>query len=134
MSEPAPNTPEDPRDLAADVPSVVAVVKDTDKFAAFDAMLEQAHFFDTLEAVRAKAGKPKEAFRIALKPNFMMAILLIFLFAIYFDVLPATGYRPLSEGIWANLRTFILPSVTLALIESLALMRVLRSAMIATLK
>ncbi len=74
MSEPAPNTPEDPRDLAADVPSIVAAVKDADKFAAFDAMLEQAHFFDTLEAVRAKAGKPKEAFRIALKPNFMMAI------------------------------------------------------------
>ncbi len=67
-------------------------------------------------------------------PNFMMAILLIFLFAIYFDVLPATGYRPLSEGIWANLRTFILPSVTLALIEWCALMRVLRSDMIATLK
>ena len=40
----------DPRNLAADIPSVVAVVKDTDKFAAFDAMLEQAHFFDTLEA------------------------------------------------------------------------------------
>jgi uncharacterized protein (DUF362 family) len=74
MSEPTPNTPEDPRDLAADIPSVVAAVRDTDKFAAFDAMLEQAHFFDTLEAVRAKAGKPKEAFRIALKPNFMMAI------------------------------------------------------------
>ena len=67
-------------------------------------------------------------------PNFMMAILLIFLFAIYFDVLPATGYRPFSEGVWANLRTFILPSVTLALIEWCALMRVLRSDMISTLK
>ncbi len=67
-------------------------------------------------------------------PNFMMAILLIFLFAVYFDVLPATGYRPLSAGLWANLRTFILPSMTLALIEWCALMRVLRSDMIATLK
>ncbi len=53
MSESEPNTQTDPRDLAADIPSVVVAVKDTDKFAAFDAMLEQAHFFDTLEAVRA---------------------------------------------------------------------------------
>ena len=50
-----------------DVPSVVAAVKDADKLAAFDRMLEEAHFFDTLEAVRAKSGKSKEDFLIVLK-------------------------------------------------------------------
>lgn len=63
---------DDARDL--DVPNVVAVIKNRDKHAAFDAMLERAHFFETLEAVHAKSGKSKEDFLIALKPNFMMTI------------------------------------------------------------
>ncbi|GIS59032.1 MAG: hypothetical protein CM1200mP2_12570 [Planctomycetaceae bacterium] len=37
----------DVRDL--DVPSVVAAVRDTDKFAALKGMLDQAHFWDTRE-------------------------------------------------------------------------------------
>ena len=42
----------DVRDL--DVPSVVAAVRNTDKFAALDDMLEQSPFWDTLEAQRLK--------------------------------------------------------------------------------
>ena len=41
-------TTSDVRDL--DVPSVVAVVHNSDKFAALDSMLEQSHFWATLEA------------------------------------------------------------------------------------
>ena len=67
-------------------------------------------------------------------PNFVMAILLIYFLAVRLGLLPATGYEPLSEGLWANLRTFILPALTLALIEWCALMRVLRADMIATLQ
>ena len=63
---------EDVRDL--DVPSVVAIVKNEDKLAAFDEMLETGSFFETLEAVRAKSGKDKADFLIAMKPNFMMTI------------------------------------------------------------
>lgn len=63
---------EDVRDL--DLPNVVAVVKDTDHTAAFDAMLERSKFFDALEAARARSGKSKKDFLIALKPNFMMTI------------------------------------------------------------
>lgn len=62
----------DVRDL--DVASVVAAVRDTDKFAALDGMLEQSHFWDTLEAERARAGKPAAEFLVVLKPNFMMTI------------------------------------------------------------
>ena len=62
----------DPRDI--DVPSVVASIKDPDKYTAFDTMLEAAHFFDTLEAIRTRSGKSKEEFLIVIKPNFMMTI------------------------------------------------------------
>jgi len=62
----------DVRDL--DVPSVVAAVHDTDKFAAFEGMLDQSHFWDTLEAVRSRSGKPASEFLVVLKPNFMMTI------------------------------------------------------------
>jgi len=87
-----------------------------------------------------RAGRPFDrfvagaAFGMLSMPNFLMAIILIFAFAVNLGVLPATGFEPLSAGVWANLRTFILPSLTLALIEWCSLMRVLRSDMIATLQ
>ena len=61
---------EDVRDL--DLPSVVAAIRDPDKNTAFDAMLKQGLFFETLEAVREKSGKSREEFLVVLKPNFMM--------------------------------------------------------------
>lgn len=67
-------------------------------------------------------------------PVFVLAILLIYFFALRLGVLPATGYEPLSEGLWANLRTFLLPSLSIALVEWVPLTRILRSDMIATLK
>ncbi|MFQ5990269.1 MAG: ABC transporter permease [Candidatus Methylomirabilales bacterium] len=89
-------------------------------------------------AYRAGGGFDRSAagvtFGLLSVPNFVMAILLIFFLAVRLDLLPATGYEPLSAGIWANLRTFILPALTLALIEWCALMRVLRADMIATLQ
>jgi peptide/nickel transport system permease protein len=67
-------------------------------------------------------------------PSFVMALLLIFVFALQLKWLPATGYVPLSEGIWQNLQTFLLPSLSIALIEWVPLMRVLRTDMIVTLQ
>lgn len=67
-------------------------------------------------------------------PSFVMALLLIFLFALQLKWLPATGYIPLSEGIWQNLKTFLLPCFSIALIEWVPLMRVLRTDMIVTLQ
>ena len=48
--------------------------------------------------------------------------------------LPATGYVPFGEDPVGNLRSFVLPALTLALGEWPVLMRVLRSDMIATLQ
>src|SRR5215510_16011091 len=67
-------------------------------------------------------------------PSFMMAILLIFLFAVQLNWLPATGWVPFDEDPVGNLRSFLLPALTLAFAEWPALMRILRSDMIATLQ
>ena len=67
-------------------------------------------------------------------PSYMVAILLIFLFAVQFNWLPATGWVPFSEDPVGNLRSLVLPALTLAFAEWPALMRVLRSDMIATLQ
>ncbi|MEM7255711.1 MAG: ABC transporter permease, partial [Pseudomonadota bacterium] len=67
-------------------------------------------------------------------PAFMMAIILIYIFGLWWGILPVTGYEPLSAGLWENLRTFILPAFSFALAEWTALMRVLRADMIGVLQ
>ncbi len=74
------------------------------------------------------------AFGCASLPNYALAMGLVFLFALKLKLLPATGYTPLSAGIVANLKGFLLPALSIALVEWVTLMRVLRSDLIATLK
>jgi peptide/nickel transport system permease protein len=74
------------------------------------------------------------AFGFLAMPNFMLGIVLIYLFSVSFDLLPATGFTPISEGLWDNIESMILPSLTLGLIEWTVLMRVLRSDLLTTLK
>jgi peptide/nickel transport system permease protein len=74
------------------------------------------------------------AFGCASLPNYALAMGLVFLFALKLKLLPATGYTPLGAGIIANLRGFLLPALSIALVEWVTLMRVLRSDLIATLK
>lgn len=83
---------------------------------------------------RIDRGMAVAAFGIISIPSFVLAIVMIFVFSLRLRWLPATGYEPLSEGLWANLRTFILPATSIALIEWVPLMRILRSDMIATLQ
>lgn len=64
-------------------------------------------------------------------PGFMAAILL---FSLHLKILPATGYQPISEGLWRNLQSFILPGLAIATGEWIALMRVLRADMIGVLQ
>ena len=74
------------------------------------------------------------AFGMLSVPAFVWAILLIYLFAVQLRLLPATGWVPFAEDPLGNLRSFVLPALTLALGEWPVLMRVLRSDMIATLQ
>jgi peptide/nickel transport system permease protein len=89
-------------------------------------------------AVRAGSGFDRfmtgSAFGMLSVPPFLSAILLIYLFAVEFRWLPATGYIPFGEDPAGNLRCFVLPALTLALAEWPGIMRVLRSDMIATLQ
>jgi peptide/nickel transport system permease protein len=66
-------------------------------------------------------------------PNFVMAILLVFFFVLYLGWLPATSFTPLSEGPAANVRSLLLPGLSIALVEWVILFRVLRSDLVATL-
>ncbi len=74
------------------------------------------------------------AFGFMSTPVFVMSLMFIYFFALKLGWLPATGYVPLSDGYWKNIQSFILPGLSIALVEWVPLMRVLRSDMIATLK
>ncbi|TWT08773.1 ABC transporter permease [Reyranella sp. CPCC 100927] len=67
-------------------------------------------------------------------PAFVVGLFLIYIFALNLQWLPATGFVPLREGIGANLQSFVLPVVSLALIEVPVYLRLLRSEMIGTLQ
>ena len=74
------------------------------------------------------------AFASVSMPSFMSGILLIYFFSLNLGWLPATGYEPLSEGLWANLKPMLLPALSLALVEWTILMRTLRAEMISVLQ
>jgi peptide/nickel transport system permease protein len=67
-------------------------------------------------------------------PSFVMALVTIYIFSIQLRWLPATGYTPFWVNPWANLKSFVLPALSIALIEWVVLMRVLRSDMMTTLQ
>ena len=66
-------------------------------------------------------------------PSFVMAILLIFLFAVRLKWFPAASFIPISDGLFANLKSIALPGLSIALVEWVVLARVLRSDLITTL-
>lgn len=74
------------------------------------------------------------AFGVLAIPGFVVAIALIYLFAVQLDLVPATGYTPLTTNPLENLRSFFLPALTVGLTEAAAYTRLLRSDMIATLQ
>jgi peptide/nickel transport system permease protein len=74
------------------------------------------------------------SFLLLAVPSFMMAILLILIFAVQLGWLPATGWTRLSEDFGANMRGAILPASSLAVGELAVYTRLLRSDMIGTLQ
>ena len=74
------------------------------------------------------------AFGLLAVPGFILAELLVYLFAVRFNLFPATGYVHLTEDPFENLRSLTLPSITLGLGSMAVYMRVLRTDMIATLQ
>src|SRR6185295_11862252 len=66
-------------------------------------------------------------------PVFVLAYVLIYLFAIDLDWLPVQGYTPLREGFWPWLRHLILPSIALGTIYIALIARITRASMLEVL-
>ena len=67
-------------------------------------------------------------------PPYIVGVVLVLLFAVNFHLFPATGYTPLTQNPLENLRSLVLPSITLALAELATYLRLLRADMITTLQ
>jgi peptide/nickel transport system permease protein len=66
-------------------------------------------------------------------PNFWFALMLVYVFAVWLQLVPAGGFPGWGNGIWPGLRALILPAVALALPQAAILARVTRSAMLEVL-
>jgi peptide/nickel transport system permease protein len=66
-------------------------------------------------------------------PNFWFGLMLIIVFAVELDWLPAGGYVPFSEDPVANLEHLLLPAIVLGTGLSAVLMRQMRSSMLDSL-
>jgi peptide/nickel transport system permease protein len=67
-------------------------------------------------------------------PNFWLGLLLIIVFAVLLDWLPAGGYVPLADGAGAWLRALVLPAASLALLQVGLLARITRATTIEVLR
>jgi len=90
-----------------------------------------------VSAVRHNTGVDRAGTTFALfgicMPNFLLALLLIFVFGVTLRWLPISGYLdPLEEG-WSGLRSLVLPAVTLGLALAAVITRTLRSSLLEAL-
>lgn len=66
-------------------------------------------------------------------PNFWFALMLVYVFAVWLQLVPAGGFPGWGGGLWPGLRALILPAIALALPQAAILARVTRSAMLEVL-
>ena len=67
-------------------------------------------------------------------PNFLLGLLMILVFGVWLRWLPVAGYVPLDGGLWPNLRSLLMPSVSLGLVQSALIARITRSSMLDVLR
>jgi peptide/nickel transport system permease protein len=66
-------------------------------------------------------------------PNFLLAVLLILIFAYYFRIFKPDGYVPITEDFGGNLQRLMLPAITLGLASAALNMRLIRSSLLEVL-
>lgn len=66
-------------------------------------------------------------------PDFWLGILLIIVFAVNLNWLPAIGYKPLSDGFWPWLSHLILPAIAAGTPFAAVIARMIRSSMLEVL-
>ena len=91
-------------------------------------ILSAAHRNSTLDRV----GTSFALFGICM-PNFLIALLLIFLFGVTLRWLPISGYVDPMEEPWDGIRSLALPAITLGLALAAVITRTLRSSMLEAL-
>ena len=67
-------------------------------------------------------------------PNFWLGLMLIILFSVMLDLLPAGGYVTLSQGLWPWVKSLLLPCLSLGLLQMGLLARITRSTMLEVLR
>ena len=67
-------------------------------------------------------------------PNFLLGLVMILVFGVWLGWLPVSGYVPLDEGVWRNLRSLLMPAVSLGLVQSALVARITRSSMLDVLR
>lgn len=91
----------------------------------------------TLAAVRAGGLVDRIVMAFAVlgfsSPVFVVAFLLVYVFALSLGWFPTQGYVPLAEGFLACLRSLVLPGVALALLYASLLARVTRASLLEVL-
>lgn len=63
-------------------------------------------------------------------PNFLLALLLVLLFAVQLKWFPVAGYYPLSSGLLKHLEYLVLPALALGTIQAALIARVTRASML----
>jgi peptide/nickel transport system permease protein len=63
-------------------------------------------------------------------PVFVLAYILIYVFAIRADLLPVQGYTSITAGFWPFLQHIILPSIALGMIYAALIARITRASML----
>jgi peptide/nickel transport system permease protein len=66
-------------------------------------------------------------------PNFLIALVAVEILAVKFNWLPSTGYKPLADGLFNNLKWMILPAIAIAAEPAGVYQRIFRTDMGTTL-
>ena len=74
------------------------------------------------------------AFSMIAIPGFVLGLVLIYLFPVILGWLQVSGFTPFSEDPLANIKSLVLPTLTLGLLQLAVYSRILRSDMISTLQ
>ena len=74
------------------------------------------------------------AFGVIAIPNFVVAIVLIYIFSINLDWLPASGVVDIDEGLIEHWKSYLLPVISLSLGQTAVFARLLRTDMVTTLQ
>jgi peptide/nickel transport system permease protein len=67
-------------------------------------------------------------------PNFLLGLIMILVFGVWLRWLPVAGYVPLSDGVWLNLRSLLMPAFSLGVVQSALIARITRSSMLDVLR